>query len=89
MLPTRSADQLAALIAKGEPDVPTVIIYQSPRAPALRTSAMAAVTDALVGAYGLRPEQIQVYFHEVPDDRWGRGGVLASERAAESTPGEE
>ena len=62
------------------------MIYQSPRSRALRASAMAAVTDALVGAYGLRPEQIHVYFHEVPDDRWGRGGVLASERAANSTP---
>jgi phenylpyruvate tautomerase PptA (4-oxalocrotonate tautomerase family) len=66
--------------------VPTVMIYQSPRAPELRASAISAVTDALVGAYGLRPEQIHVYFHEVPDDRWGRGGVLASERAAESEP---
>lgn len=69
--------------------MPTVMIYQSPRAAALRAAAVAAVTDALVGAYGLGPEQIQVYFHEVPDDRWGRGGVLASERAAQSTPGEE
>ena len=43
-------------------------------------------TDALVDAYGLRPEQIHVYSHEVPDDRCGRG-VLASERAAEVTPG--
>jgi phenylpyruvate tautomerase PptA (4-oxalocrotonate tautomerase family) len=66
--------------------VPTVMIYQSPRSATSRASAMAAVTDALVGAYGLRPEQIQVYFHEVPDDRWGRGGVLASERAGDSTP---
>jgi phenylpyruvate tautomerase PptA (4-oxalocrotonate tautomerase family) len=66
--------------------VPTVMIYQSPRSPSMRASAMAAVTDALVGAYGLRPEQIHVYFHEVPDDRWGRGGVLASERAGEPTP---
>jgi 4-oxalocrotonate tautomerase family enzyme len=69
--------------------VPTVMIYQSPRSPAMRASAIAAVTDALVDAYGLRPEQIHVYFHEVPDDRWGRGGVLASERAAEATPGGE
>jgi phenylpyruvate tautomerase PptA (4-oxalocrotonate tautomerase family) len=66
--------------------VPTVMIYQSPRSPSLRASAIAAVTDALVHAYGLQPEQIQVYFHEVPDDRWGRGGVLASERAGEPTP---
>jgi phenylpyruvate tautomerase PptA (4-oxalocrotonate tautomerase family) len=32
--------------------------------------------------YGLRPERIRVDFHEVPDDRWGRGGVLASDRVA-------
>jgi 4-oxalocrotonate tautomerase family enzyme len=60
--------------------VPTVMIYQSPRTPELRASAISGVTDALVDAYGLRPEQIHVYFHEVPDDQWGRGGVLASER---------
>jgi 4-oxalocrotonate tautomerase family enzyme len=59
--------------------MPTVMIYQSPRTHELRAAAMTAVTDALVDAYGLRPEQIHVYFHEVPDDRWGRGGVLASE----------
>jgi 4-oxalocrotonate tautomerase family enzyme len=66
--------------------VPTVMIYQSPRTPELRAAAIAAVTDALVGAYGLRAEQVHVYFQEVPDDRWGRGGVLASDRA-ESPPG--
>jgi phenylpyruvate tautomerase PptA (4-oxalocrotonate tautomerase family) len=59
------------------------MIYQSPRSTDVRASAMTAVTDALVGAYGLRPEQIHVYFHEVPDDRWGRGGVLASDRPTE------
>ena len=59
--------------------MPTVMIYQSPRSPELRAAAMTAATDVLVDAYGLRPEQIHVYFHELPDDRWGRGGVLASE----------
>ena len=63
--------------------MPTVIICQSPRPPALRTAAIAAVTKALVEAYGLRPEQVHVYFHEVTDDRWGRGGVLASEPESE------
>jgi 4-oxalocrotonate tautomerase family enzyme len=66
--------------------MPTVMIYQSPRTPELRAAAIQSVTDALVDAYGLRPDQIHVYFHEVPDDRWGRGGVLASDRAAGSTP---
>jgi len=36
-----------------------------------------------VDAYGLRPEQVQIYFHEVPDDPWGRGGVLESEPKSE------
>ena len=53
------------------------MIYQSPRPPELRAAAIKAVTEALVEAYGL--QQIQVFFHEVPDERWGRGGVLASE----------
>jgi 4-oxalocrotonate tautomerase family enzyme len=59
--------------------MPTVMIYQSPRPPELRAAAIKAVTEALVEAYGLQPEQIQVFFHEVPDERWGCGGVLASE----------
>ena len=59
------------------------MIYQSPRPPSLCAAAIAAVTEALVDAYGLRPEQVPVYFHEVPDDRWGRGGVLASEPESE------
>jgi 4-oxalocrotonate tautomerase family enzyme len=64
--------------------MPTVMIYQSPRSSEQRGAAIASVTDALVNAYGLRPEQIQVYFHEVADDRWGRGGVLASAPPDES-----
>jgi phenylpyruvate tautomerase PptA (4-oxalocrotonate tautomerase family) len=65
--------------------MPTVMIYQSPRSSSLRAAAMSAVTDALVDAYALRPEQIHVYFHEVPDDLWGRGGVLASEAGKTQT----
>jgi phenylpyruvate tautomerase PptA (4-oxalocrotonate tautomerase family) len=63
--------------------MPTVMIYQSPRSAELRAAAIAAVTDALVGAYGLRPEQVQVHFHEVPDDCWGRADELASMPADE------
>jgi 4-oxalocrotonate tautomerase family enzyme len=63
--------------------MPTVMIYQSPRPPERRAAAIKAVTEALAEAYGLQPEQIQVYFHEVPDESWGRGGVLASEPKSE------
>ena len=62
--------------------MPTVMIYQSPRTHELRAAAMHAVTEAITSVYGLRPEQVHVYFHEVPDDRWGKAGVLASDRAA-------
>lgn len=58
--------------------MPTMMIYQSPRTPGLRAAAIASVTDALVQAYGLRPEQVQVFIQEIPDDSWGRGGVPAS-----------
>jgi 4-oxalocrotonate tautomerase family enzyme len=66
--------------------MPTVMIYQSPRTPEQRATAIHCVTAALVDTYGLRPDQIHVYFHEVSDDRWGRGGMLASDRAGGSTP---
>ena len=59
------------------------MIYQPPRPLSVCAAAIAAVTEALVEAYSLRPEQVHVYFHEVPDDRWGRGGVLASEPESE------
>lgn len=62
--------------------MPTVIACQSPRTPGLRAVAIASVTDALVQAYGLRPEQVQVFIQEIPDDSWGRGGVPASGRVA-------
>jgi phenylpyruvate tautomerase PptA (4-oxalocrotonate tautomerase family) len=66
--------------------MPTVMIHQSPRSPAVRAAAIASVTNALVEASGLRPEQVQVFVQEVPDDSRGRGGVPASGQrtAAES-----
>ena len=65
--------------------MPTVMIYQFPRSSSLRAAAMSAITEALVDAYGLKPEQIHISFHEVPDDRWGRGGILASEAGTTQT----
>lgn len=64
--------------------MPTVMIYQSPRTPALRAKAIAAVTDALATAYEIQPEIVQVYFHEVADDLWGTAGELASDRKAKA-----
>jgi phenylpyruvate tautomerase PptA (4-oxalocrotonate tautomerase family) len=66
--------------------MPPVMIYQSPRPPKLRATAIRSVTDALVGSHRLQPDEIHVSFHEVPDHRWGRGGVPACDRAAGSTP---
>jgi phenylpyruvate tautomerase PptA (4-oxalocrotonate tautomerase family) len=62
--------------------VPTVMIYQSPRPLELKRRTAAAITDALVDAYGLRPDQIHVYFHESDDESWGKGGLLATDQRA-------
>jgi phenylpyruvate tautomerase PptA (4-oxalocrotonate tautomerase family) len=59
--------------------MPTVMLYQSPRTPELRSAAISAITDAIT-VDGLRPDQVTAYFQEVPDDQWGRDGVLASDR---------
>jgi 4-oxalocrotonate tautomerase family enzyme len=56
------------------------MIYQSPRSAELKRQAAASVTDAIVEAYGLKPEQIHVYFHESDDESWGKGGRLAADQ---------
>jgi 4-oxalocrotonate tautomerase len=57
--------------------VPTVMIYQSPRTIELKRQAAASITEAIVAAYGLEPDQVQVYFHESDDQAWAKGGRLA------------
>jgi 4-oxalocrotonate tautomerase len=66
--------------------VPTIMIYQSPRSTELKRQAAAALTDAIVDAYGLQPEQIHVYFHESDGDSWAKGGRLADDQQSPPAP---
>jgi 4-oxalocrotonate tautomerase len=35
------------------------------------------ITQAFVDAYGVRPEGVQVFIHEVDHEHWAKGGRLA------------
>ena len=71
--------------------MPTVSITQSPRSPQLKRRLIAEITRSIVAVYGVRPDQVAVHFHELDDESWGKGGVLAVDREedgpAEVTPG--
>jgi 4-oxalocrotonate tautomerase len=58
--------------------VPVVTIQQSPRDAEQKQRLVAGITDAFVAAYGVRPDQVTVFIHEVDDDNWGKAGALAS-----------
>ena len=57
--------------------MPIVTIQQSPRDLDRKRRLVAAVTDAFVDAYDVRPEQVQVFIHEVGEENWAKGGRLA------------
>jgi 4-oxalocrotonate tautomerase len=57
--------------------MPIVTIQQSPRSLEARRDLVEGITQAFVSAYGVRPEQVQVFIHEVGHEHWARGGRLA------------
>jgi 4-oxalocrotonate tautomerase len=59
--------------------MPIVTVEQSPRDVEAKRRMVAGVTQAFVDAYGVRPEQVQVFIHEVEHENWGKGGRLAAE----------
>ena len=60
--------------------MPIVTVQQSPRAVEQKRELVAAITQAFADAYDSRPEQVQVFIHEVGDDNWAKGGTLAADR---------
>jgi 4-oxalocrotonate tautomerase len=62
--------------------VPIVTVQQSPRDLALKRRLVARITDAFVEVYGLRPESVQVFIHEVDDENWAKAGTLAVDSEA-------
>lgn len=61
--------------------MPIVTVQQSPRDLEPKRRLVAGITQAFVDAYGLRPEQVQVFIHEVDDQHWAKGGRLAVDTA--------
>ncbi|MGL5863304.1 MAG: tautomerase family protein [Phycicoccus sp.] len=60
--------------------MPIVTVQQSPRDLAAKRALVAGITDVFVDAYGVRPDQVQVFVLKVDEENWAKGGVLAIDR---------
>ena len=66
--------------------MPIVTVQQSPRDLAQKRVLVAGITQVFVDAYGVRPEQVQVFIHDVGHEHWAKGGVLAADRVSDGRP---
>lgn len=62
--------------------MPIVTVQQSPRDLEPKRRLVAGITEAFVEAYGVRPEHVQVFIHEVAHENWAKGGELAVDGSA-------
>ena len=60
--------------------MPIVTVQQSPRDVPEKRRLVQLVTQAFVEAYGVNPEGVQVFVHEVGHENWAKGGALAADR---------
>jgi 4-oxalocrotonate tautomerase len=60
--------------------MPIVTVQQSPRDLEHKRVLVAGITQAFVDAYGVSPEAVQVFIHEVDHEHWAKGGKLAVDR---------
>lgn len=60
--------------------MPIVTVQQSPRDLAQKRRLVELVTGAFVEAYGVSPDAVQVFIHEVDHENWAKGGALAADR---------
>jgi 4-oxalocrotonate tautomerase len=51
--------------------MPIVTVQQSPRDLDAKRRLVAGITQAFVDAYGVSPEAVQVFVHEVDPEHWG------------------
>ena len=61
---------------------PIVTVQQSPRDIEQKRELVAGITQAFVDAYGVMPDQVQIFIHEVAGEGWAKGGKLAADRDA-------
>jgi 4-oxalocrotonate tautomerase len=57
--------------------MPIVTIQQSPRDLDKKRELVAQITNAFVDVYGVRPDQVQIFIHEIDGTGWAKGGRLA------------
>lgn len=60
--------------------MPIVTVEQSPRGIDEKRRLVAGITEAFVEAYGVSPEHVQVFIHEVEHQNWAKAGKLAVDR---------
>jgi 4-oxalocrotonate tautomerase len=60
--------------------MPIVTVQQSPRDLERKRRLVAGITQAFVDAYGVAPEAVQVFIHEVGHENWAKAGTLAVDR---------
>jgi 4-oxalocrotonate tautomerase family enzyme len=65
--------------------MPIVTIQQSLRDLEQKRRLVAGITQAFFHAYGVRPEQVQVFIHEVDHENWAKAGKLAVDADVRST----
>jgi 4-oxalocrotonate tautomerase len=62
--------------------MPIVIVEQSEgRSLEQKREVAQGITEAFVKAYGLQPEQITIFFHDLKKSDMAKGGLLYSERS--------
>jgi len=57
--------------------MPIVTVQQSPRDLEPKRQLVAGITQAFVDAYGVPPDAVQVFIHEVDHEHWAKAGRLA------------
>ena len=61
--------------------MPVVTIQQSPgRTKEQRRQLIQLITEAFETAYGTSKESVTVFFQNVDDEHWGKGGRLHADR---------
>ncbi|MGO3669488.1 MAG: tautomerase family protein [Vreelandella alkaliphila] len=60
--------------------MPIVTIQQFPRDLAQKRELAKRITDAFCDVYGTDPVSVQVFFQEVTQENWSKGGQMGADR---------
>ncbi|MFI1915424.1 4-oxalocrotonate tautomerase DmpI [Nocardia sp. NPDC020380] len=60
--------------------MPIITVQQGPRTVELKRDLVRRLTDAMVDAYQIPAEAVQVWIQETPTDSWGIGGILTADK---------